>query len=135
MLTANEVMTNIISHGACADGVVWATGKNSDQMWASTDEHAAEYLFWWAAKNAGQPGWKSVEDVWGTLSEILDLVTPRLGAAPYLYMTLKNDKTDPVDFFYRLVREVRGENDAEEFFQAYLTDILPIIKTLGVSHE
>src|ERR1700676_3508747 len=70
-MTAQEVMDNIVSHNACAEGIVWATGKDSDAIWSSTDVDAAPYLFWWAVKNAGQPGWKSSDEVVSVLGSLL----------------------------------------------------------------
>jgi hypothetical protein len=77
MLTPEQVMENIVSHGACAPGVDWARGKDSDAIWGSTDGLAAQYLLWWACQNAGQPGWRSVADTITVLSTLTDLCCER----------------------------------------------------------
>lgn len=73
-MTAQELMANCVTHNACADGLVWLAGKDSDAIWASTDEVAAPYLFWWAAVNAGVDGWKNQQEVVAVLQEIASSV-------------------------------------------------------------
>jgi hypothetical protein len=72
-MTADEVMQNLISLGACEAGKVWAAEKDSVAMWASIDEMAAPYLFWWAIKNAGMIGWKSIPETFTALRAIADI--------------------------------------------------------------
>jgi hypothetical protein len=72
-MTIEQVMENLVSHNACAAGIAWAIGKDSDAIWASTDEFAPQYLLWWAIQNAGQPGWHSAANVLSTLSTLTGL--------------------------------------------------------------
>jgi hypothetical protein len=71
--TSQQVMDNLVAHNACSEGRAWAIGKDSNEMWAAADEFAAPYLFWWAAKNSGQSGWKSNAEVTAVLEKITDV--------------------------------------------------------------
>jgi hypothetical protein len=69
-MTAQELRDNCIAHNACAEGLVWLAGKDGDAFWASTDEMATPYLFWWVVQNVDSPGCKSRQDVLNILQEI-----------------------------------------------------------------
>lgn len=78
-LNISEVWENLAAHKACPEGLAWSSGKDSDVMWASTDEVATPYLFWWAASNAGQAGWPAPEAVVAVLEQLADIACVHVG--------------------------------------------------------
>jgi hypothetical protein len=132
MITAEQVMENIVSHGACAEGVAWAVGKDSDAIWASTDEMAAPYLFWWATQNAGQPGWHSTADILSVLAALMGMHDDyNADNQPILAneFSFIGSTGDILMFYARIEQVVRWKNPDPAAMTAFRIRILPTIKT------
>jgi hypothetical protein len=134
MLTSEQVMGNIVSHGACVEGVAWAVGKDSNAIWAATDEMAAPYLFWWAVQNAGQPGWHPTTDILSTLSALMGMyddyneVNQSILAAEFALIGSNSFTEDSLKFYSRIEQVVRWKNPDPAVTTAFRIKILPTIK-------
>jgi hypothetical protein len=131
-MTADEVMQNVVSHQACAEGVVWVTGKDSNAVWDSTDEFAAPYLFWWAVQNAGQPKWKTREDVAVVLKKIADVACKhakhQIESIQQLMTRFDLQRADFAD--HALLIYYRLEDILKENVSKFRLEIIPILREL-----
>lgn len=126
--TAQQVAENLALHDACPEGAAWAAGKDSDAMWASADEFATPYLFWWAVQNIGQSGWSSGEKILTILAQLSDLACgftkDNTSAWRDELARLKFTSVAALRFYYQLERSVAiTGGDLSEFRQK----MLPII--------
>jgi hypothetical protein len=135
MLTPEQVMADVVSHAACAEGIAWVTGKDSDQVWAATDEMAAPYLFWWAVQNAGQPGWHPTADILSVLNILMgmygdyDASSVPLIVHEFTLIGNRSFTEDSMRFYVLIERVVRWKNPDPAALTAFRLKILTIIKT------
>ena len=73
MWTSEQVQQNCLYHGACAEGLNWAAGKDLDAIWSTNDVNACSYLVWWAIKNAGEPGWATAPEIISVLTNLIHI--------------------------------------------------------------
>jgi hypothetical protein len=104
--TSQQVMDNLVAHNACPEGIAWASSKDSDAMWASEDEFAAPYLFWWAVQNVDQIGWPSQSGILRLLSQLIDISEPLVW--PH------------VDDLRHEITIIRQDNFVEDIIRVYL---------------
>lgn len=131
--TSQQVMDNLIGHDACPEGISWAAGKDSVVMWTSNDAFAAPYLFWWAAKNVDQIGWKNAAQLAVVLEQCVSLSSQYVFDADRIQRYFRNAQdtnSDLLDFFYWMLRQISEENQSK-----YFKDILPIVYKLGPLNE
>ena len=130
MMTAAQVTADILSHAACPEGVAWAAGKTSDDIWRTADPQAVLYLFWWAAQNMGTPGWAPKDRVLVVLGEIIPIALKFVSKKESVEARVSYAATDPLRFFHYLIRQIPEEGTTR---LAYYTEILPLVRTLRAS--
>lgn len=124
-MTADEILANITSHNACAEGVAWAAGKDGKTFWSTSDDFAAPYLFWFAAKNADQAGFASTLQIMNVLKSLAILAGKYNADSHYFETKLLYSTETPLEFFTMITRRIGFENRL-----AYYAEILPIVRTL-----
>lgn len=140
-MTSEEVRANLILHGACEDAFRAWGDLTSDEIWAFphrkapspvSDGTEIHGLFWWAAKNAGTPGWPTPEEIKAVLPLALECALPHLWNKAELLQSELAFNPDPISFLCRIGDVLTKENADPGVLQAWLAELLPLAK--GLKH-